>query len=188
MIITDKQYCRRCRKYNQNTSKRTNYCTICQNKIAVNKQAFNRWQSSASFIETSFVDCIEGNCWNGFKSIEYNLQIIDQIINKFPEIKYHTSTINKIEFKKYNQGNFIYFLSDNTNTILKVGQTQNLITRFNHYYDISKHLPIKYHVFSTETYDQQDLYEDKIRNYLEFLGYELPEDNTGLRLKYINNN
>ena len=33
---------------------------------------------------------------------------------------------------------------------------------------------------------KQDLYEAKLRNYLEYLGYILPEDNTGQRLKYIN--
>lgn len=188
MLIIDKQYCRRCRKYNLNTANRTNYCVNCRNQISSNKQAFNRWQSSSSFIEMSFVDCVEGNSWHGFQNIKYNPQIIDQIIRKFPDIKYHTSTINKIEFKKFNKGNYIYLLSDSINTLLKVGQTQNLISRFNHYYDISQYLPITYHVFSTETYEQQDLHEDKIRNYLEFLGYYLPADNTGLRLKYINNN
>jgi hypothetical protein len=185
-IVQNKNYCRRCKKNNINIShNRTNYCNNCRNQIAINKQAFNKWYSSDSFIENSFTDCVDGSEWNGFTNIKYDSSLISNILSKFPEVTHIISTYEKNKLQQYNKGNFIYLLSDNSGTLLKVGQTQNLINRFNKYYNISNNLPITYNVFSTKTYEEQDLYEDKIRNYLEFLGYLLPIDNTGLRLKYI---
>lgn len=185
-IVQDKNYCRRCKKFHINTdNKRTNYCQTCKNKIALDNNCFNRWYSSDSFIELSFIDCVEKNEWSGFKDIKYNHNIINQITTKFSEVQYLISTNKRIDLKKYQKGNFIYLLSDSKSVLLKVGQTQNLINRFNHYHNATNNFPINYDIFLVETYEQQDLYEDKIRNYLEFLGYLLPLDNTGYRLKYI---
>lgn len=186
--ITDKNYCRACRKFNLNQdSKRTNYCQKCKNDIALKKDVFDRWHSSASFINASFSDCIEGDNWNGFTDIKFNLSLINQLINQFPGLNYLVSTCERKILKNYQKNNFLYLLSDNNHELLKIGQTQNLINRFNRYHNISIYKPIYYHVFNVETYEKQDLYEEKIRNYLEFLGYILPADNTGLRLKYILN-
>ena len=155
--------------------------------IALKKDIFNRWHSSAAFINTSFADCIEGDHWNGFTDIKFDSGLIDRLIDKFAGLNYIVSTCERKILKNYQNNNFLYLLSDNNYELLKIGQTQNLINRFNRYYNISTYKPIYYHVFYVETYEQQDLYEEKIRNYLEFLGYILPCDNTGLRLKYILN-
>jgi hypothetical protein len=111
--------------------------------------------------------------------------LIDQISNKFSDLSYCISTPERQKLKNYIGGNYLYLLSDEKCNLLKIGQTQNLINRFNRYYNASESKPIYYHVFSVDSYEKQDLYEDKIRNYLEFLGYVLPLDNTGSRLKYI---
>lgn len=185
-IVTDKNYCRLCRQFNLNQdNSRTNYCQKCKNRIALKKEVFNRWDSSKTFIDTSFADCIEGESWNGFTDIKFNLDLINKLVNKFSDLNYLISTSERKALKNYQNGNFLYLLSDKKDELLKVGQTQNLINRLNRYYNISLNKPIYYHVFSVDTYDKQDLYEEKIRNYLEFLGFILPVDNTGLRLKYI---
>lgn len=185
-IVQDKNYCRRCKKFHiSNNNKRTNYCQICKNKIAIDNNCFNKWYSSESFVEMSFIDCIERDEWSGFKDIKYDSTLVSKIIIKFPEIKHAISTNKRVDLKKYQKGNFIYLLSDNDSILLKVGQTQNLLNRFSHYYNATKNFPINYDIFLVDTYEKQDLYEDKIRNYLEFLGYLLPLDNTGYRLRYI---
>jgi hypothetical protein len=187
--VTDKNYCRLCRQFNFCQDKnRTNYCQKCKNKIALKKEVFNRWESPKTFIDTSFSDCVDGEYWNGFTDIKFDLNLINKLIDKFSDLNYLTSTSERKVLKNYKNGNFLYLLSDKNNELLKVGQTQNLINRFNRYYSISLEKPIYYHVFNVDTYDKQDLYEEKIRNYLEFLGFVLPVDNTGLRLKYIHTN
>jgi hypothetical protein len=185
-IVTDKNYCRLCRQININQhNNRTNYCQKCRNNIALKKEIFNRWNSSKTFIETSFSDCIDSDYWNGFTDIKFNVNLINKLINKFSELNYLISTSERKILKNYQNSNFLNLLSDKNNELLKIGQTQNLINRLNRYYNISSNKPIYYHIFNVDTYDKQDLYEEKIRNYLEFLGYILPADNTGLRLKYI---
>lgn len=185
-IVQNSNYCRRCKKNNINIGhNKTNYCTNCRNKIAIDKRAFNKWHSSDSFIQNSFIDCVDSLEWNGFTQIKYDSSLVNIILSKFSNLTHIISTHERDKLQSYKKGNFIYLLSDSNNILLKVGQTQNLINRLNKYYNISNFLPIKYDIFSTRTYEEQDLYEDKIRNYLEFLGYLLPADNTGLRLKYI---
>lgn len=187
-IVNDKNYCRLCRKFNMNTdSNRTNYCQKCKNNIAINDNTFNRWASSNSFIDTSFIDCVDSEEWHGFKNIKFKKTLIHKLTTKFTELKYLISTAERQKIKNYTCNNFLYLLSDGQKNLLKIGQTQNLINRLNRYYNASKHKPIYYHIFVVDSYEKQDLYEDKIRNYLEFLGYLLPIDNTGFRLKYILN-
>jgi len=187
--IIDNNYCRICRQFNVNKySNRTNYCQKCKNNIALKKNVFNRWVSSKSFISTSFSDCVESSQWNGFSDIKFDAGLIGQLVDKFPGLNYLVSSSERKILKNYQNNNFLYLLSDSNNVLLKVGQTQNLISRFDKYYNISTYKPIYYHIFNTPTYELQDLYEDKVRNYLEFLGYLLPNDNSGLRLKYILSN
>jgi|688.fasta_scaffold05842_14 hypothetical protein len=185
-IVKDKNYCRLCRQFNINASNnRTNYCQKCKNNIAVKNDIFDRWSSSNVFISTSFIDCVDKKEWLGFTDVKFNNMLIDQISNKFSDLSYCISTPERQKLKNYIGGNYLYLLSDEKCNLLKIGQTQNLINRFNRYYNASESKPIYYHVFSVDSYEKQDLYEDKIRNYLEFLGYVLPLDNTGSRLKYI---
>jgi hypothetical protein len=185
-IVTDKNYCRRCRKkHNYDGSPRTNYCLNCRNKIRLDEKSFDRWYSSDVFIETSFVDCISSVNWSGFKKIKYNRKLIQVITDKFPEVQHIVTTTQILNLKYIPNGNYLYLLSDQNKTLLKVGQTQNLTSRFRHYYNSSDALPICYDVFAVDSFEKQDLYEDKIRNLLEYLGYLLPLDNTGFRLKYI---
>lgn len=185
IIVKDKNYCRRCRKYNISLENRTNYCQICKNLMIKKEKNINRWSSSSEFVKTSFIDCVDKDFWHGFTDIKYSKKLINILCNKFSEITHLISTSEKQKLKTYNKGNFLYLVSDGNKELLKVGQTQNVLSRLNHYYNISEYKPINYDIFITETYEQQDLYEEKIRNYLEYLGYKLPFDNTGLRLKYI---
>lgn len=185
-IVYDLEYCRRCRKPHISKSySRTNYCTTCANEIAVNKSAFNRWASSNIFIELSFIDCIDSNNWPGFIDIKYDSNIINKIILKFPKVKFHQSIYQIKDFLNVEDRRFLYLISDNQKELLKIGQTSNIIGRFNKYYNLSKNKPLKYDIFYVESFEEQDLYENKIRNYLEYLGYLLPKDNSNFRLKYI---
>jgi hypothetical protein len=73
MIITDLNYCKRCRKPNLVSNKnRTNYCTKCAANIGRNP--YTRYSSSSNFINTSFEDAIDGDYWNGFTKIKYTKQ------------------------------------------------------------------------------------------------------------------
>jgi hypothetical protein len=185
-IIIDKNYCRLCRQFNINLDHhRTNYCQTCRNNIGSKKDIFNRWSSSHTFVSMSFADCIDKKQWAGFTDIKFHPKLINKLINKFSELNYLISTSERKILKNYQNSNFLYLLSDKINELLKIGQTQNLVNRLNKYYNLSTNKPIYYHIFEVDTYEKQDLYEDKIRNYLEFLGYVLPADNTGFRLKYI---
>ena len=185
MIVTDLNYCQRCRKPNNNQyAHRTNYCTKCANSIGRNN--YNRYLNSKIFIEHSFSDCIDELSWKGFnKHAKYKKSIIKQIKNKFPEIIYLKSSNSLKSFKCFINQPFLYLASDNKKELLKVGQTVNPYNRFAHYHKISINKPIYFDLFVTNNYLLQDLYENKLRNYLEFLGYILPADNTNNRLKYI---
>lgn len=183
MIILDKNYCRRCKKYHISTKKQ-NYCLSCARKIAIGQ--YNRWKDSQEFISTSFEDCYDKSHWSGFnKKKKYKKAIIKQILQKFPELSYLKSGTKAIDFENIKSDTCLYIVSDQNKEILKVGQSVNIKSRFTKYYNISKYPPFIFDVFCAETYEKQDLYEEKIRNYLEYLGYILPLDNTNGRLKYI---
>jgi len=183
MLVTDLNYCQRCRKPNMLNRKKTNYCGKCSGKLG--KNSYNRYASSETFISTSFVDCIDGPVWFGFKNKKYSKTLIEQITNKFPNLKYIKSNTKTIEFKNLCNQPLIYLVSDNRKCLLKVGQTVNPVNRFSQYYNISEYKPIKFDLFIANNFIDQDLYESKVRNFLEFLGYSLPKDNTNARLKYI---
>jgi hypothetical protein len=184
MIITDLNYCKRCRKPNLVSNKnRTNYCTKCAANIGRNP--YTRYSSSSNFINTSFEDAIDGDYWNGFTKIKYTKQIIQKIIDKFNNINHVISDNKLYKFKNFVNQPFLYLVSDGKKNLLKIGQTVNPFNRFSQYHNISEHKPIRFDLFSVGSFIEQDLYEDKLRNYLEFLGYLLPKDNTNCRLKYI---
>lgn len=184
--VRTSDYCRRCRKFHiAKPHSTTNYCSNCCNAIASNKKAFNRWLSSDIFIELSFIDCIEKRKWDGFKNIKYQPSIIKKIISKFSDVNYHQSISIVKDFISIDDVRFLYLVSDNEKNLLKVGQTSNIVSRFQQYYNLSQHKPLRYDIFYVNSFEQQDLYENKIRNYLEYLGYLLPKDNSHSRLKYI---
>jgi hypothetical protein len=185
MIIVDLNYCKRCRRQNTSSGRRkTNYCHKCLSKSGQNTYQ-NRYRSSDSFISTSFIDSVDGFPWSGFQNIKYSESLIEQITDKFSGVKYVKSSYKLSEFTSLSNNPLLYLVSDTNKELLKIGQTVNPFNRFGHYHNISEHKPIKFDLFITANFEQQDLYEDKIRNYLEFLGYVLPKDNTNSRLKYI---
>jgi len=184
MIIEDDNYCRRCRVSNHVTTSRTNYCGPCSNLIHVDKNAFNKWLNAEVFINTSFKDCVDDSVWNGFTNVKYKKDLIKKIINRFSNLSYINSIERASQFKQ-TSSYFLYLVRDSQANLLKVGQTCNVSSRFRKYYNISQHKPITMDILSIDM-RKQDLYEAKLRNYLEYLGYILPEDNTGQRLKYIN--
>jgi len=185
MIVTDANYCQKCRKPNKSPyMQRTNYCTKCASDIGNN--FYNRYLDQKTFIENSFSDCVDGTIWKGFNNrIKYKKSLIKQIQSKFPEIVYIKSDTSLKSFKSFVNQPFLYLVSDKQKQLLKVGQTVNPYNRFAHYHDISTNKPINFDLFITHNYILQDLYENKLRNYLEFLGYLLPADNTNCRLKHI---
>lgn len=185
MIILDLNYCKRCRKPNLlSNPKRTNYCTKCACQIG--KNIYNRYKSSQDFINTSFEDCVDSDCWLGFnKKKKYNKNLITKINERFINVQYLISDNKLSTFKNYINKPFLYLISDSKKELLKIGQTTNPSNRFSNYHNISIYKPIQFDLFLTNSFQEQDLYEDKIRNFLEFLGYLLPKDNTNSRLKYI---
>jgi hypothetical protein len=178
-------YCRRCRKF---LDLNRNYCRRCNNLIGRNKktQAFNKWRSSEVFIECSFEDCIDDTIWGGFQDIKYDPKIVEQIDNRFEAVKYIKS-FYRSDKDKVDDGNILYLVSDANLELLKVGQTYNYKNRLSRYNTLFKNTPLRFDIFSVKTFPEMNLYEAKIRNYLEYLGYLLPQDNSGLRLKYILN-
>ena len=185
MTVTDLDYCQRCRKPNRNLyMQRTNYCNKCINSIGRN--VYNRYTNSKTFIEHSFIDCVEGESWKGFnKNIKYKTSLIKQIQKKFSQIVYLESNSSLKFFKSFINQPFLYLVSDSNKELLKIGQTVSPYNRFAHYHNISINKPIHFDLFVADNYLLQDLYENKLRNYLEFLGYILPVDNTNSRLKHI---
>jgi hypothetical protein len=125
-IVNDKNYCRLCRKFNINTDyNRTNYCQKCKNNIAINNNTFNRWISSTSFIDTSFIDCVDSEEWHGFRDIKFRKTLIDQLTVKFTDLKYLISTSERQKIKNYTSNNFLYLLSDGKkNLFLNNGKCQ----------------------------------------------------------------
>lgn len=153
----------------------------------VGRNSYNRYIDSQTFMDTSFDDCVAQELtWKGFNTkIKYKKSLVQKITNKFPDIKYLKSDIYLKAFREFINRPFLYLVSDNKKQLLKIGQTVNPYNRFAHYHSISIHKPIRFDLFITINFELQNLYEDKLRNYLEFLGYLLPEDNTNCRLKYI---
>lgn len=146
----------------------------------------NRWENSEEFMNTSFADCVDPEKpWKGFRSIKYTSRLIKKITNQFPVVRYIKSSTDLRDFSGIDSICGLYIISDSEKTLLKVGQTVNPYGRFAAYYSLSKNKPIRYDLFSVENYELQNLYEDKIRNFMEYLGYMMPSDNTGKRLEQI---
>jgi len=173
-------YCRKCRKFGDFNISKQKYCPGCLNDIA-RGSGFNRYDD---FKNMSFEDCHDGEDWNGFSDIRYDNDLINLISNKFPNLKYLTSFDHKSR-QIVDSDKVVYLVSDSDYTLLKVGQTCNVKSRFNCYYDLSISKPLKYDIFVADTWYDQDLYEHKVRNFLEYLGFILPKDNSGKRLEYI---
>jgi len=178
-------WCRICRKFyptRSSTYKRaTFYCTKCSSMISTNNNAFNRYLDSDTFLRKSFDD-VCGDRWLGFKDVVYDDSIPILIEQKFPCVRLVVS----FHLDKRKQYTSLFrdkslYLCSNRN-ILKVGQTTNPASRLPHYYIFGNP---KIDLFEVDTWELQDLMEHKIRNYLEYLGHLLPNDNSGNRLKYI---
>ncbi len=175
------EYCRRCRRFGElNFPGRQKYCLSCRNKVA-NGADFNRYRD---FKSMSFEDCYDEECWGGFSDIKYSEDLLGLISHRFRDIEYVTSFYHTNR-ETIDSNKIVYLVSDSEDTLLKVGQTVNTKTRFAAYFDLSSNQPLRYDIFVARTWDEQDLYEHKVRNYLEYLGFLLPEDNSGQRLKYI---
>jgi hypothetical protein len=146
---------------------------------------FNKYISPEVFASHSFEDAIGEEAWGGFTKIKYNTKLIQKITTRFPDVIYQKSSKKVTDFKGLQSICGLYLVSDNKKNLLKVGQTVNPYSRFSCYYSISEHFPLRFDLFTTESYELQDLYEDKIRNFLEYLGYYLPADATSSRLKML---
>lgn len=173
-------YCRRCRKFGDFNFSNQKYCPECLNGIA-RGAGFNRYED---FKNMSFEDCYDQEEWGGFRDVEYHVGIPDLISSRFTDLQYLTS-FDHDQRKPVNSDKVIYLISDSKSSLLKVGQTCNTKSRFIAYYDLSPCKPLRYDIFIAKTWYDQDLYEHKVRNYLEYLGFMLPLDNSGQRLKYI---
>jgi len=180
-------YCRRCKSdvteaYQNKTYK---YCggDLCRQSIK--EYGYDKYANSDLFLLTSFDDCVDGY-WDGFKDIQHSGKVlISDILNRFSKLQYVTSFTHdnrdKIESDKV-----LYIISDCNDIILKVGLTTSPTRNFRRY-SCYEDQPLRYDIFIVNSYEEQELYEKKIRNYLEYLGHFLPKDDSEKRLGYINN-
>jgi hypothetical protein len=132
----------------------------------------------------SFVDCYDDPEWEGFTDTKFYPDLIKTIDRRFDSLNFLVTFYHNKKLP-VSSVNVVYLVSDADQNLLKVGQTSNVKSRFSRYYNLSKSSPLRYDIFTTETPEEQDLYEHKLRNYLEYLGFTLPLDNSGKRLKYI---
>lgn len=176
-------WCRLCKEnfeLSRISKQKTPYCSSCRSKISSKEFTFNKYGNKESFYEFSFKDVVDKD-WTGFRNLGYDPHIISNITTKFSSLKYICSFKYEQKALFSNLGDKIIYLCSN-DTILKVGQTTNIKSRFHHYSYLGNP---NFDIFEAQSWKEQDLYEHKLRNYLEFLGYRLPEDNTNCRLKYI---
>lgn len=173
-------YCRRCRKFGDFCFSTSKYCSDCHNAIG-RGDGFNRY---SDFKAMSFVDCYDDPDWGGFTEIKFHPDLVQTIGDRFDSLNFLVTFYHDKKFP-VDSTNVVYLVSDADQNLLKVGQTSNAKSRFSRYYNISGTSPLRYDIFTTETPEEQDLHEHKVRNYLEYLGFILPSDNSGKRLKYI---
>lgn len=189
------KWCRRCRKwfqidsfykYKSRKDGRDNYCKGCREALKCGAD-FNRYRDKETFAKLSFIDVVEGP-WNGFDDNAIRLDSLPQqleakftgllFLTSFEETNFPTSINN-------DDGKLVYLCIGYDKTILKVGQTTNWKSRFHHYYNLHPFRPLSFDIFTTPSWELQDLLAAKVRNYLEFLGHKLLQDRTDKRLEHI---